>query len=140
MIFSHNRNTLRKFYQESWVKLQDKQNLNPLEMQVIEVINDHPEYKDVILNKPLDQEWFPEAGEENPFLHLGLHIALREQLMTDKPDGIRNIAKNLLTKYEAHQVEHKMMDCILEALWQNQANDFSKPDLRAYIECTRRIC
>ena len=123
MIFSHDRARLRKFYQESWDKFEDKKNLSPLEAQVIEVINDHPEYKSAVLDDNLDKEWFPESGIDNPFLHLGLHIALREQLMTGKPDGIRETAKKLLDKHESHVVEHKIMDCLLEAVWQNQAND-----------------
>jgi hypothetical protein len=32
---------------------------------------------------------FTRPGEgENPFLHMGLHLALREQIATDRPAGI----------------------------------------------------
>jgi hypothetical protein len=37
----------------------------------------HPEYHALINNVELD--YFPEQGEVNPFLHINLHLSLKEQ-------------------------------------------------------------
>jgi len=43
-MFSNNRDELRQFYINSWQKFQSKQALNPLEQQIVAVIQEHPEY------------------------------------------------------------------------------------------------
>ncbi|WP_204318325.1 DUF1841 family protein [Serratia marcescens] len=41
-----------------------------------------------------------ELGETNPFLHMGLHLAVREQVATDRPQGIRTVYTKLIEKYQ----------------------------------------
>jgi hypothetical protein len=47
----------------------------------------HPEYHALINNVELD--YFPEQGEVNPFLHINLHLSLKEQLSINQPLGIQ---------------------------------------------------
>ena len=37
-------------------------------------------------------------GDTNPFLHMGMHIAIKEQLSIDQPIGIRKRFERLLKK------------------------------------------
>lgn len=140
MIFSHDRTKLRKFYQDCWSKFKSNQQLTELEQQIVEVISEHPEYeKEVTTNSNLSNEWFPEQGVTNPFLHLGMHLAIREQLTIDQPAGIRSIVKKILKKNgNPHEVEHKMMDCLAEVIWLSQKNN-QEPDLKAYISCLKKL-
>ena len=81
----------------------------------------------------------PEAGKTNPFLHMGLHLAVRDQVATDRPPGISNIFQQLVRKYsKAHEAEHRILDCLAETLWEAQ-NRHGPPDEQKYLEQLREI-
>lgn len=131
MIFNPSRDELRQHYRKAWQKHLEKKLLSPLEAQIVDVVALHPEYQAEILS---DKHYIPEHGETNPFLHLGLHIAIQEQIQTNRPNGIVQLYKNLLTKHQdAHQVEHLMMDCLAESLWLAQRNQ-QAPDEIKYLQ------
>ena len=84
----------------------------------------HPEYHP-ILDKPAQfaqQEYFPEMGQTNPFLHMSLHLSIFEQISIDQPTGIRSIYTQLQQKHDKHQSQHIMLDCLAETIWQAQRN------------------
>ena len=65
---------------------------------------------------------------ENPFLHMGLHLAVREQLSVDRPPGIRDLKGQLQARYgDAHRAEHALMEALGEELWTAQ-RDGRAPD------------
>jgi len=131
-MFGTDRNQLRQMYKTAWEKFQQQKNLSPLETQIAEVIKEHPEYHDFILQ--LDKDFLPEIGETNPFLHMGLHLGLREQLSTNRPLGINSIYQQLiLIKGSPHDAEHSMIECLAEAMWSAQANN-QVPDELAYLK------
>ena len=139
MFLTHQRYELRQFYQQCWQKMQQGQPLEALEKQVAEVIQEHPEYHAYLQSsRDLDKDFRPEEGQINPFLHMGLHIALREQAGTDRPPGIRTVYQQLAARYGQEKAEHMMMDCLVEALWQNQRYG-SLPDEQAYLEHLREL-
>ncbi len=112
-----------------------KKMLSPLEMQIAEVILHHPEYQPIIEQIPQvhEQAYHPELGETNPFLHMGLHLAVREQTNTNRPAGIATIYKNLVKKYkDPLAVEHIMMEQLAECLWLAQKNN-QIPDEQQYL-------
>ncbi|MGD9842864.1 MAG: DUF1841 family protein, partial [Steroidobacteraceae bacterium] len=85
------REQLRQRYGDAWRKYCNQQPMQPLEAQIAEVIALHPEYHLLFaatVGLPEDN-WLPEGGSTNPFLHMGLHLAIREQVATDRPAGIR---------------------------------------------------
>src|SRR5690348_8944706 len=85
----HSRDQLRRMYLESWRKFTQRLPLEPLEAQVAAVIAEHPEYIAWLESTDaLAREFSPESGQQNPFLHMGLHLAIREQVATDRPSGI----------------------------------------------------
>ncbi|MEW5757832.1 MAG: DUF1841 family protein [Pseudomonadota bacterium] len=141
MLFGQDRNELRRFYFQAWKKFCAKQPLEPLEEIVAGVIKMHPEYHELLADedKGLGRDYHPELDETNPFLHMGMHIALHEQVATDRPAGIRLIAKQLLLRVQdVHAAEHQMMECLAEMIWQAQRAN-SLPDELAYLRCLRGL-
>jgi len=137
-MFNTNRDSLRQFYFDSWQKFKNKSELNPLEQQIVAVINEHPEYHALLENKEasLDKEFMPEMGETNPFLHMGMHLGLMEQINTNRPEGIRELYQQMIVKQSAHDAEHEMIDCLAEAIWTAQKNNV-QPDDSAYFSCLK---
>ena len=87
----------------------------------------------------IGRDYHPADGEANPFLHMSMHIALVEQISTNRPEGIRECHANLARKLgSAHEAEHRMMDCLSEAIWQAQRNN-AMPDEAAYLACLKNL-
>ena len=129
------RDQLRQMYVEAWRKHQSKLPLSPLEAQIADVISLHPEYQSMFAHGEtiLDKDWAPEQGATNPFLHMGLHLAIREQVATDRPAGVRALYQQLSISDESHHIEHRMIECLAEALWEAQRNG-TTPDENEYLE------
>jgi len=137
MLYTQNRDEQRKFLANAWQKFLDKKLLDSLEDQLTKVIEIHPEYHQLI--QDIESDYFPEQGEVNPFLHINLHLALREQLSINQPIGIKDYYQRLLSKVkDPHEVEHKMMDCIAQMIFSSQKNN-TPMDHQAYIECLKSI-
>jgi hypothetical protein len=142
MPFFHDqgRSSLRRMYMEAWRKHREALPVEPVEDQIIRVIEWHPEYADVLEagDDALEQDYTPESGRTNPFLHMGLHLAIREQVATDRPRGIVDVHRALAQRLgDAHAAEHAMIECLGEALWQAQRSGRA-PDETAYLEALRR--
>lgn len=84
-------------------------------------------------------DYTPEMGQTNPFLHMGMHIAIQEQLGSNRPDGIRDVYRQICRRSgDAHAAEHLMMECLGETLWEAQRTGM-EPDERVYLERLRRL-
>ncbi|HKK03544.1 MAG TPA: DUF1841 family protein [Gammaproteobacteria bacterium] len=131
---------LRACYLEAWRKRREGLPAEPLEVQVADVIEEHPEYHALLESgqDALGRDWTPEDGESNPFLHMGLHLALREQVSTDRPPGIAAIHASLARRLGRHEAEHRMAECLAEALWRAERSQ-ALPDEQAYLESLRRL-
>lgn len=139
-MFVEDRESSRRFFAESWRKHRERAPLQPVEAMIAEVVALHPEYHTFVTNgdAAVNEEFTPERGETNPFLHMGMHLALREQVRTDRPPGIAVLYHQALARTgDAHAVEHEMMECLGEALWSAERNK-RLPDEDAYLECLRR--
>lgn len=140
-MFSSDRNSHRSVFIRAWKKAKDKQPLEPLEIQIVEIVRQHPEYQALLEEEAtaLDLDFPPEQGQSNPFLHLGLHIAILEQLSIDQPTGIRHLYQNLAHRTgDTHAAEHQIMECLVESLWKLQ-HDRQPFDERDYLECVKRV-
>jgi len=125
-------------YSLAWAKHCDGVVLSPLEAQIAEVIADHPEYHAAV-GGDLDRDFTVEGGETNPFLHMGLHLGVREQVATNRPAGITAVFKNLAAKSgDAHAAEHGMIDCLAETLWEAQSQG-RPPDESLYLQKLRQL-
>ena len=140
MLYGSDRDDLRRAYVVAWSKSRAGQALEPLERLLCEVIAEHPEYH-AALESPdaLDREFPPEAGRSNPFLHMGLHVAIREQIATDRPPGVRALYAELAPRFaDAHRLEHALMECLAETLWDAQ-REGGVPDEARYLSRVRRL-
>lgn len=135
MLYSNSRTDTRQMFFDVWQKLQTSKPLTALENIVGDIIRLHPEYH-ALLEQPehsLDRDWRPEGGETNPFLHMGMHIAIREQLSIDRPPGVKAAYDALLAGTgDPHTAEHEMLECLGEALWLAQ-REGRLPDEQAYL-------
>ena len=140
MLLPSDREGLRAVYVEAWRKRCAGLPAGPLEHQVADVIEQHPEYHGLLerAGDVLEQDWTPEDGATNPFLHMGLHLGLREQVATNRPPGIAELHGKLCARLGQHEAEHRMAECLAEALWRAQRNN-CLPDEVWYMEALRRL-
>jgi len=121
-VFSQDRSKQRKFLANSWQKHINGEILEPLELQLALIVQKHPEYHALI--NDINLEYFPEQGKTNPFLHINLHLALQDQLTLNQPNEINDIYKKLIVIHsDTHEVEHMMMECIAEMIFNSQKNN-----------------
>ena len=141
-MFAQTRDEVRSHFLEVWQIMAAEGPLQPLQQLLAGVIEFHPHYHR-LLGQPtraLNAEYGADSAAGNPFLHMSLHVAVREQLHSDRPPGVVK-AYNAVSenrKFDAHALEHRMMDCLSASLWQAQRNS-SPPDEIAYIACLNRI-
>ncbi|MFW6348984.1 MAG: DUF1841 family protein [Thiohalospira sp.] len=140
-MFGQDRDEIRQSYLTAWQRAQAGEALDPTQRAIADVVADHPEYQ-TLLSDPetaLARDYTPEQGETNPFLHMGLHLALREQVGTDRPTGIRPLHARLAGRLgDEHEAEHRMMECLGQALWEAQRSGRA-PDEAAYLECLKGL-
>jgi len=136
-MFNPTREQVRDFFFDAWARYRAGQPLAGLEATALELALLHPEYH-AVLDDPQRyraQEYFPELGETNPFLHLSLHMALEEQLSIDQPAGVRAAFARLLERSaDRHAALHAAIDCVAEMVWRAQ-RDGTPPDPAAYLDC-----
>ena len=141
MLFGQDRDQLRSVYCEAWRQHRQAEALQPLQAQIVAVIAQHPEYQPLLENpeQALGKEYLPELGETNPFLHMGMHLAVQEQLSTDRPSGIRDLYQRLVARYpDRHALEHRLMECLAEMIWQAQRAG-AAPDEQRYLDCVKAL-
>ena len=141
MFAGEGREQLRRRYLSAWRRFTAREPLEPLEAQIAAVVAEHPEYIAWLDSgeEALAAEFTPESGRSNPFLHMGLHLAIREQVATDRPAGIARIHEQLTRRNgSAHAAEHVMIEPLAEALWSAQRSGRA-PDEQAYLERLRRL-
>ncbi|QKT04939.1 DUF1841 family protein [Ectothiorhodospiraceae bacterium 2226] len=140
-MFGQDRDSLRRHFFQAWDKARTGQPLEPLERLIAEVVGEHPEYHALLADEDagLARDYTPEGGQSNPFLHMGMHIALREQMAAGQPPGVREAFQDLVRRTgDAHAAEHHAMECLGETLWTAQRTG-TAPDERAYLACLKRL-
>lgn len=139
-MFNPSREQARHFFFDTWRKYRQREILSDMENMAVEVILLHPQYH-AILDDPVryqDKDYLPETGDTNPFLHMGMHIAIGEQLSIDQPVGIRKRFERLLKLTgNEHDAAHHVMECLAEMIWQAQRNQ-TEFDASVYFECLDR--
>lgn len=122
-LFNPSRDEVRNFFFDAWRKSNTQQPLTDLERMAVYIMQLHPEYH-AILGRPdlyLQQAYFPELGETNPFLHMSLHLSILEQISINQPIGIATIYQKLCAMHgEEHAAQHDILDCLGETIWHAQ--------------------
>jgi hypothetical protein len=136
---AYSREHLRRAYSDAWLKHLQHLPLTPLEALITDVIGAHPEYQSLAADADAALALEPgTADAENPFLHMGLHIAVREQLIIDRPPGICELQRQLQVRLgSSHEAEHALMEALGETLWLAQRNGRA-PDEQQYLALARK--
>lgn len=135
-LFNPSRDEVREFFFSTWQKFKQNNLLSPLEKIALSVIHMHPEYHP-ILDAPerfKQQEYFPEFGETNPFLHMSFHLSIQEQISINQPIDIVGVYEKLTLKHQdEHIAQHDILDCLAECIWSAQKNNTSL-DSNYYVQ------
>lgn len=139
-MFGQDREQLRRFFTSSWQKRCAGQPMQALEQLVAQIVEQHPEYHGHLGDgEQLQRDFTPEDGETNPWLHMGMHVSLGEQLGADRPPGIRDLYQQIAERFgDTHAAEHAMMECLGLVLWEAQRAN-RQPDEQAYLDCLRKL-
>lgn len=139
-MFKPTRGQARHLFFDSWAKYRRQEVLTGIEQLALEVILQHPEYHIILedAESHRDRDYLPEMGDTNPFLHMSMHLAIKEQLSINQPAGIcdRFIRLRQQTGDE-HEAAHRIMECLAEMLWQSQRTQ-TAPDATVYFDCLDR--
>ena len=141
MMDTPNSAELRKLYFDSWHKAKNNQLLSPMETIIVDVISRHPEYHPLFESIESFEAWQHERFQlnSNPFFHMGMHIAIIEQVQIDRPLGVKAVYEKLLKKHGSATIaEHKMMDCLAHCL----VASFQDPNVehkKVYLEALMRL-
>lgn len=143
-LFNPSREDVRRFFCEARRKSCEQLPLTPLESIAARWIDAHPEYH-ALLDDPeraTTEDYSPERGESNPFLHLAMHLALEEQTGIDQPPGIRTLLEQLAARRgDAHDAAHEAMECLGRVICEAQRGTLpadSAAITAAYLECLQR--
>jgi hypothetical protein len=134
------RNASRQVFYTVWNKHRQGVILEPLESLILSVIQQHSEYH-LVLNdaENMANDFENEAGNYNPFLHMGLHIALQEQISSNRPPGIASLYTTMLEKCsDEHALQHQIMEALQQSLWLAQSLG-QAADENAYLESLRSL-
>ncbi|MFL6652461.1 MAG: DUF1841 family protein [Sulfurifustaceae bacterium] len=138
-MYGNDRAEMREVFFRAWRHYRENLPLQGVEKVVVDVAREHPEYHALLETGSGDRDYLPELGESNPFLHMGLHVAIAEQLAIDQPPGVRRCYQQLRERLpDAHAVEHAMMECLGETVWR-AAREQRVPDQAAYLRCLDRL-
>lgn len=124
-LFNPSRDEVRQFFFDAWAKFKQQETLTELEKMAVGIMHMHSEYHN-ILDQPehyLQQAYYPEMGETNPFLHMSLHLSIQEQISINQPIGITQAYGKLCTRFqEEHEAQHALLECLAETIWLAQRN------------------
>ena len=140
MLIQPSQADVRRFFCGVYAKTQTGQTLEPIETLASLWIAEHPEYHaqladvDAALRSMLDVN----PSQDNPFLHLSMHLSISEQCSIDQPRGIRQAVELLGHKRNSlHEAHHAAMDCLGRMIWESQRSG-RMPDGQSYIDCVQR--
>jgi len=139
-MFQPSQHDVRRFFCETHALAQRGVPLSPIQTLAAQWIAEHPEYHADLadVDAALAASFDVEAGRENPFLHLAMHLTISEQCSIDQPSGIRQAVELLAARRQSlHDAHHAAMDCLGEMIWTSQRSG-QPPDGHHYLDCVRR--
>jgi Domain of unknown function (DUF1841) len=131
-MFSGNRDELRDYYFSIWEKYLRQEPLDALSQQILQVILEHPEYHYCFQDPGTYKRKNYSSDETNPFLHMALHLSIREQVATDRPQGIAQLYERYTEHFsnEYLTAEHEMLAVLANVIWDMQQHyaEFNEAD------------
>lgn len=140
MILGDQRDRYRRVFVEAWRKHSAGEALEPLEHAIVAIIDAHPEYQEILTQSDvLVRDYSAADGDANPFLHMGMHVTIVEQITSDRPAGVRALYDELRRRFpDTHTLEHAMMRCLGESLLEAREKG-TMPDEQRYLTCLRGL-
>jgi hypothetical protein len=138
MLFGSDRTAMRRVFVEAWTRHMQGLPLDRAQTRIVEIIALHPEWHTLLSDPDSAMRDFDSQGDAaNPFLHLALHLSLREQHASDRPAGVAR-ALDALRRVHAdqHDAEHDAMQCLAQVLREAQ-RAAGLPDEARYLACLR---
>jgi Domain of unknown function (DUF1841) len=137
-MFEPSRNQSRQFWIDALASV-GRPMSSPMELLARDIINAHPEYHDQVqAPDAMQREYGVEDGVVNPFMHMHMHLAVREQVSIDQPIGIRQLYTDLARRLDdAWEADHVIADALAEQIWQMQRNRLPF-DSERYLNDIRR--
>jgi len=113
MMFQPSQADVRRFFCGVYAKSRAGQPLEAIELLASQWIDEHPEYHAEFadVDAALASMTQAEAGRENPFLHLSMHLSISEQCSIDQPRGIRQAVELLAARRNDLHAAHHITDC-----------------------------
>ena len=140
-IFNPTREEVRRFFCDTWKKKIENHILDPMETLASDWMVEHPEYHDLLKDPEgaLAQDYTPERGETNPFLHLSMHLSISEQISINQPPGIKEIADKLSLRLGSmHEAQHIMMERLGQVMWEAQ-REGQPLNPEKYLEALKKL-
>lgn len=135
---SPSRAELRAAFVQAWQRARAGLVLVGPQVHIADVLRRHPEYQHLVEDPDSAAQDFP-PGAENPFLHMGLHIALAEQRAAGVPPELAPALAALARRAgDSHAAEHRVM-AELAALLDAAQRAGAEPDIEAFRETLRRL-
>ncbi|MDR2129173.1 MAG: DUF1841 family protein [Burkholderiaceae bacterium] len=140
-MFNPTQADVRHFFCTAWARHRAGQPMDALQALAADWIAEHPEWHADFAdaNAALTRAYPDTSGQNNPFLHISMHLSISEQCGIDQPAGIRQavqlLAKRLGSLHAAH---HAAMECLGQMLFEAQRAR-KAPDGAAYVACVQRL-
>ena len=139
-MFTPSQTDVRRFFCQVQAKLKLHQPLDGMEALAAPWVQDHPEYASDLHDEQeaIHKSYPPDAGKENPFLHLSMHLSIQEQCSIDQPTGVRQAIERLTQELDSlHLAHHEAMECLGLMLWESQRSGLP-PDPHQYLEALKK--
>lgn len=140
MLIQPSQADVRRYFCGVFAKARSGSPLDAMETLVSQWIDEHPEYHATLadLDAALRDMAVADPNQENPFLHLSMHLSISEQSSIDQPPGIRQAVELLAARRDdLHTAHHEVMECLGRMIWESQRAG-RPPDGEAYIEQVRQ--
>jgi len=119
---------------EVWRKLNDNEDLTEEEDLLAEQMQAHPEFGALWESEEMPDHLFDPSREENPFLHVSLHVMLERQIRSGEPPCVARTVERLeRLEEDPHDVRHATMRILVSEIWEvmTQRRQF---DVKHYCE------
>jgi hypothetical protein len=139
-MFNPSQADVRRFFCEVYRKQIAQEPMQAIEILSGQWIAEHPEYHLVLANvqTALDDLQKPNP-QDNPFLHLSMHLSISEQCSIDQPKGVRHAIEALANRLDSlHAAHHMAMECLSQMLYTAQSTG-TAPDANEYVQTLRRL-
>jgi hypothetical protein len=140
IMFNPSQADVRRFFCGVYRKHLDGLPMEAIETLAWQWIAEHAEYHPALADEAsaLARMGEPQTAQDNPFLHLSMHLSISEQCSIDQPAGIRQAVELLAARRgDLHAAHHEVMECLGRMLWESQRAG-RPPDGAAYIEQVRQ--